>query len=117
MLLSQEIVEAHRRRLPLEPLARGSEPAERHRYLDGGGEVGVIGTVTEPFCGSCDRVASPLTASCGPASSPPRRPTCARCCARGAPTTTWPPPSRPPWPGSGPATGSPRCSSSARLAR
>ena len=41
---------------PTEPVHRGSDPAERHRYLDGGGEVGVIGTVTEPFCSSCDRV-------------------------------------------------------------
>ncbi|HRW37030.1 MAG TPA: GTP 3',8-cyclase MoaA [Aquihabitans sp.] len=56
VLASHEIVERIAAAFPLEPLARGSEPAERHRYLDGGGEVGVIGTVTEPFCGSCDRV-------------------------------------------------------------
>jgi cyclic pyranopterin phosphate synthase len=41
---------------PLEPLTRGTEPAERHRYLDGGGEVGVIPSVTEPFCARCDRL-------------------------------------------------------------
>ncbi|MCU1358283.1 MAG: moaA [Acidimicrobiales bacterium] len=41
---------------PLERLTRGSDPAERHRYLDGHGEIGVIGTVSEPFCSSCDRV-------------------------------------------------------------
>ena len=42
---------------PLEPIAAaGAEPAERFRYLDGGGEVGVIASVTQPFCGSCDRV-------------------------------------------------------------
>jgi cyclic pyranopterin phosphate synthase len=35
---------------------RGSEPAERFRYRDGRGEVGVIPSVTRPFCGSCDRV-------------------------------------------------------------
>ncbi|HSS09617.1 MAG TPA: GTP 3',8-cyclase MoaA [Acidimicrobiales bacterium] len=35
---------------------RGSQPAERFVYEDGGGEVGVIGSVTESFCGSCDRV-------------------------------------------------------------
>jgi cyclic pyranopterin phosphate synthase len=35
---------------------RGSEPAERFRYRDGQGEVGVIPSVTRPFCGSCDRV-------------------------------------------------------------
>jgi cyclic pyranopterin phosphate synthase len=32
------------------------EPAERVRYRDGGGDVGVIASVTEPFCESCDRV-------------------------------------------------------------
>jgi len=32
------------------------EPAARVRYRDGGGDVGVIASVTEPFCESCDRV-------------------------------------------------------------
>jgi cyclic pyranopterin phosphate synthase len=42
---------------PLEPVdGRGSAPAERFRYLDGGGEIGVISSVTRSFCGSCDRV-------------------------------------------------------------
>jgi cyclic pyranopterin phosphate synthase len=42
---------------PLEPVpARGSAPADRWRYLDGAGEVGVIPSVTRPFCGDCDRV-------------------------------------------------------------
>jgi len=41
---------------PLEPLDRGSAPAERFRYLDGRGHVGVIASVTEPFCESCDRI-------------------------------------------------------------
>jgi cyclic pyranopterin phosphate synthase len=41
---------------PLEPIARGHEPAERFRYLDGAGEVGVIPTVTRPFCEQCDRI-------------------------------------------------------------
>lgn len=35
---------------------RGSQPAERYRYSDGGGQVGVIASVTRPFCGNCDRV-------------------------------------------------------------
>jgi len=34
----------------------GSQPAERFRYRDGGGEIGVIGSVTQSFCGTCDRV-------------------------------------------------------------
>jgi cyclic pyranopterin phosphate synthase len=41
---------------PLEPITRGSEPAARFRYLDGQGEVGVIPSVTEPFCERCDRI-------------------------------------------------------------
>jgi len=42
---------------PLEQLpARGAAPADRWRYLDGGGTVGVIPSVTKPFCGDCDRV-------------------------------------------------------------
>jgi len=42
---------------PLEQLpARGAAPADRFRYLDGAGTIGVIPTVTKPFCGDCDRV-------------------------------------------------------------
>jgi cyclic pyranopterin phosphate synthase len=42
---------------PLEPVAhRGSQPAERYVYTDGGGEIGVVPSVTRSFCGSCDRV-------------------------------------------------------------
>jgi cyclic pyranopterin phosphate synthase len=46
---------------PLEAISRGSEPAEQFRYLDRppgqpGGTVGVIPSVTRPFCESCDRV-------------------------------------------------------------
>jgi len=46
---------------PLEPIDRGAdpahvEPAEKFRYRDGRGDVGVIASVSEPFCDSCDRV-------------------------------------------------------------
>lgn len=41
---------------PLRSLARGSEPAEVFEYLDGGGRVGAIASVTAPFCARCDRV-------------------------------------------------------------
>ena len=41
---------------PLEAMPRGSAPAARWRYADGAGEVGVVGSVTEPFCSSCDRI-------------------------------------------------------------
>src|SRR3954462_2426199 len=39
---------------PVEPGYRG-EVARRWRYRDGGGEVGVIASVTQPFCGDCTR--------------------------------------------------------------
>ena len=52
-----EIVAAIDAVYPLEQLpARGAAPADRFRYLDGGGTIGVIPTVTKPFCGDCDRV-------------------------------------------------------------
>jgi GTP 3',8-cyclase len=42
---------------PLEPVAPGyrGEVARRWRYLDGGGEIGVISSVSRPFCGDCTR--------------------------------------------------------------
>ena len=43
---------------PLEPLPglRGSDTAERWRFLDGQGEVGFISSVTQAFCGDCTRL-------------------------------------------------------------
>jgi cyclic pyranopterin phosphate synthase len=52
-----EIVERIAAVHPLESVpARGAAPADRWRYLDGRGTVGVIPSVTKPFCGDCDRV-------------------------------------------------------------
>ena len=51
-----EVVERIDAVFPLEPVRRGAAPATRYRYRDGGGEVGVIASVTQPFCGTCDRV-------------------------------------------------------------
>jgi cyclic pyranopterin phosphate synthase len=52
-----EVLEAVDAVYPLEPVeVRGSAPAERFRYRDGRGEIGVVASVTESFCGSCDRV-------------------------------------------------------------
>jgi cyclic pyranopterin phosphate synthase len=39
---------------PVEPSYRG-EVAKRWRYVDGQGEIGVIASVTQPFCGDCTR--------------------------------------------------------------
>jgi GTP 3',8-cyclase len=52
----REIVEAIDAVYPMVVEPRGHDPAERHAYRDGLGRVGVIPTVTEAFCGSCDRV-------------------------------------------------------------
>jgi cyclic pyranopterin phosphate synthase len=55
---AREIVAAINDRWPIEPLP-GSHPGEvanRWRYLDGAGEIGVIASVTEPFCGDCSRL-------------------------------------------------------------
>ena len=52
-----EIVATIAAEWPIEQVpARGAAPADRWRYLDTGGLVGVIPTVTKPFCGDCDRV-------------------------------------------------------------
>jgi cyclic pyranopterin phosphate synthase len=52
-----EIVDTIASEFPLEPAAptyRG-EVARRWRYADGTGEIGVIASVTQPFCGDCTR--------------------------------------------------------------
>jgi cyclic pyranopterin phosphate synthase len=51
-----EVIERIDAVFPVEPVRRGTAPASRYRYRDGRGEVGVIASVTQPFCGSCDRV-------------------------------------------------------------
>jgi GTP 3',8-cyclase len=52
-----EIVAAIDAVFPLDPVVRsGSQPAERFAYRDGAGEIGVIPSVTQAFCGSCDRI-------------------------------------------------------------
>lgn len=52
-----EIVERISAVYPLAQVpARGAAPADRWRYLDGQGLVGVIPSVTKPFCADCDRV-------------------------------------------------------------
>lgn len=53
-----EIVDAIHRRWPLTPALpnyRG-EVASRWKYQDGQGEIGIIASVTQPFCGNCTRM-------------------------------------------------------------
>lgn len=54
---AREIVERIARHWPMEPAQPNyfGEVAERWRYLDGSGEIGIISSVTQPFCGSCTR--------------------------------------------------------------
>jgi len=54
---AEEIVRRIDERWPLEPLEPKSADATslRWRYRDGAGEIGVIASVTKPFCGGCSR--------------------------------------------------------------
>jgi cyclic pyranopterin phosphate synthase len=54
---ADEIVRRIDAEWPLEPVtpARADETARRWRYRDGAGEIGVIASVTQPFCGGCSR--------------------------------------------------------------
>ncbi len=57
VVTAAEIVERIDAELPLEPLEpnyRG-EVASRYRFRDGSGEIGVIASVSQPFCGDCTR--------------------------------------------------------------
>jgi cyclic pyranopterin phosphate synthase len=55
---AQEVVERIHEHFPLEPVAPSypGEVARRYRYADGQGEIGVIASVTRPFCGGCSRL-------------------------------------------------------------
>jgi GTP 3',8-cyclase len=57
VVAAREIVDAIDAEFPLEPVEPnyGGEVARRWRYVDGAGEIGVIASVTQPFCGACTR--------------------------------------------------------------
>jgi GTP 3',8-cyclase len=54
----KEILETVNSRFPVREVGRanGTAPAVDYEFLDGAGEIGIIGSVTEPFCSSCTRV-------------------------------------------------------------
>jgi GTP 3',8-cyclase len=54
----RQIVDRISRELPLEPIdaTYPGEVARRYRYSDGGGEIGIITSVTQPFCRDCTRL-------------------------------------------------------------
>ena len=54
----KEIIDRIHEEMPLEPAEENyvGEVASRYRYLDGSGEIGVISSVTDSFCGTCTRL-------------------------------------------------------------
>ena len=54
----KEILETINSRFPVREIGRahGSAPAVDYEFVDGCGEIGIIGSVTEPFCSSCTRL-------------------------------------------------------------
>ena len=57
VVTSREVIEIIGNEFPLEPVDANyrGEVANRYRYADGQGEIGVISSVSEPFCGNCTR--------------------------------------------------------------
>jgi cyclic pyranopterin phosphate synthase len=57
MVSKKEIIEKIRAHFPLREAGRsdGSAPAVDYQFLDGSGDIGVIASVTEPFCSGCTR--------------------------------------------------------------
>jgi len=55
---AEEIFERINAEMPLEPVEPNykGEVAQRYRYLNGSGEIGIIASITKPFCGDCARV-------------------------------------------------------------
>ena len=54
---STEVIHAINTEFPIEPIEPNykGEVASRYRYVDGSGEIGVISSVSKPFCGDCTR--------------------------------------------------------------
>jgi GTP 3',8-cyclase len=57
VVTAKELAERIGAELPIEPMQANyrGEVAKRWRYLDGGGEVGFISSISQPFCGDCTR--------------------------------------------------------------
>lgn len=57
VLTARQMVDIISAELPLEPLEANyrGEVAERYHYADGSGELGIIASVSQPFCGDCSR--------------------------------------------------------------
>jgi len=57
VITADEILSTIAAEFPLEPMppTNAGEVAERYRYADGSGEIGIIASVSRPFCGDCNR--------------------------------------------------------------
>ena len=57
VVTASEIADRINEEMPIEPIAGNytGEVARRYRYLDGDGEIGIIASVSMPFCGDCTR--------------------------------------------------------------
>jgi GTP 3',8-cyclase len=57
VITADEILATIAAEFPIEPMAptKAGEVAERFRYADGAGEIGIIASVSRPFCGDCNR--------------------------------------------------------------
>lgn len=60
VVASDDVLARINDRWPIEPVpAHGNDPAapaDRYRFCDGKGEIGVVASVTRPFCGACNRL-------------------------------------------------------------
>ncbi len=58
LVSKKEIIETIHARYPLREVGRhqGSAPSVDYEFVDGRGDIGVIASVTEPFCSSCTRI-------------------------------------------------------------
>jgi len=65
VVTSREIADRIHEKLPIEPIQANykGEVAKRWQYKDGGGEIGIITSVSEPFCGDCSRARLSATGS------------------------------------------------------
>ena len=80
VLLTDELIQRIEQVIPLEPLTPqfNGEVVRRFRYADGSGELGFITSVSNPFCGGCNRLREKSTPVC----LQDRGLTCVICCVR-----------------------------------
>ena len=65
VITSQEIADRIHAQMPIQPAEANyrGEVAKRWSYTDGGGEIGIISSVSDPFCGDCSRARLSATGS------------------------------------------------------